>query len=60
MLPKSVNEGRIKQNLETSNVKLEDEDMVALENIGKKFRYLMMTLFYLDGQTPEEYWDGEE
>ncbi|XP_028416162.1 aldose reductase-related protein 1-like isoform X2 [Dendronephthya gigantea] len=59
VLPKSVNEGRIKQNLETYNVKLEEEDMVALSNIGKKFRYLMMKIFYLEGQTAEEYWDGE-
>ena len=60
VLPKSVNEGRIKQNLETYNVKLEAEDMTALANIGKKFRYLKMKIFYLDGETPEMYWDGEQ
>ena len=60
VLPKSVNEGRIKQNLETSNVKLEEEDMTALANIGKRFRYLTMAIFYLDGQTAEMYWDGEQ
>ncbi|CAB3988451.1 aldo keto reductase [Paramuricea clavata] len=60
VLPKSVNEGRIKQNLETYNVKLEQEDMTALANIGKKFRYLMMNLFYIERMTPEKYWDGEQ
>ena len=60
ILPKSVNEARIKQNLETYNVKLEQEDMTALANIGKKFRYLTMQIFYLDGETPEMYWDGEQ
>ncbi|XP_028416181.1 aldose reductase-related protein 1-like [Dendronephthya gigantea] len=60
VLPKSVNEGRIKQNLETYNVRLEDEDMVALANVGKKFRYLKMKIFYLEGETPEQHWDGEQ
>jgi diketogulonate reductase-like aldo/keto reductase len=60
VLSKSVNEGRIKQNLETYNVKLQQEDMTALANIGKKFRYLMMNMFYIEGMTPEKYWDGEQ
>ena len=60
VLPKSVNEGRIKQNLDTFNVKLLEEDMKALENIGKKFRYLKMSIFYLEGETPKIYWDGEQ
>ena len=60
VLPKSVNEGRIKQNLETCNVKLEKEDMTALANVGKKFRYLPMEVFYLDGDTQESFWDGED
>ncbi|CAB4002365.1 aldo keto reductase [Paramuricea clavata] len=60
VLPKSVNEGRIKQNLETYNVKLEKKDMTALANIGKKFRYLPMEVFYLDGDTQESFWDGEQ
>ena len=60
VLPKSVNESRIKQNLETFNVKLEEENIKALENIGKKFRYLKMENFFLDGETEEMFWDGEQ
>uniref|UniRef100_UPI003754C557 aldo/keto reductase n=1 Tax=Salmonella sp. s54412 TaxID=3160128 RepID=UPI003754C557 len=60
VLPKSVNDGRIQQNLETFNVKLEEEDVKALQKIGKRFRYLKMVIFYLEGQTAEMYWDGEQ
>ena len=60
VLPKSVNEGCIQQNLETYNVKLEPEDMTALANIGKKFRYLTMSMYYLEGDTSATYWDGEQ
>ena len=60
VLPKSVNEGRVRQNLETYDVKLEQEDMTALANIGTKFRYLSMNVFFLEGDTLETYWDGEQ
>ncbi|XP_046848372.1 aldo-keto reductase family 1 member B1-like [Xenia sp. Carnegie-2017] len=60
VLPKSVKEERIKQNLDTYNVKLEEEDMKALANIGKRFRYLKMESYYGAGGSAEQYWDGEQ
>ena len=60
VLPKSVNEGRIQQNLETYHVKFAREDMAALADIGKKFRYLTMSMYYLEGDTLATYWDGEQ
>lgn len=40
VIPKSTNEGRIKENLASENVALTQEDMDALKSLDKHFRYV--------------------
>jgi len=62
VLPKSVSENHIKENLEALNVKLDDDDMKAVENIGVRHRYFNMHWPYTNSklEVPKDLWDGEE
>ena len=43
---KAVSENHIKENLKALNVKLDDDDMKAIENIGIRYRHLTQTWMY--------------
>ena len=62
VLPKSVSENHIKENLEALHVKLDDDDMKAIENIGVRHRYLNMHWPYTVNKlaVPKDLWDGED
>lgn len=61
VLPKSVNEERIKQNLLTpEQVKLDAEDMAAIGAITLRYRYLRQEWFMKPEEVPADHWDGEE
>lgn len=60
VLPKSVSENHIKENLEALHVNLDEDDMKTIENIGIHHRYLMQTWMFRPEEVPENYWDGEE
>ena len=60
VLPKAVSENHIKENLEALNVKLDDDDMKAIENIGIRHRYFTMRWMFKPEEVPDNYWDGEE
>jgi len=40
VIPKSTNPGRIKENLESAQIKLDDQDMKDLKSLDKHFRYV--------------------
>jgi len=62
VLPKAVSENHIKENLEALNVKLDDEDMEAIKNIGVRHRFFLMHWPYTNSnlEVPKDLWDGEE
>ena len=60
MLPKAVSENHIKENLEALQVKLDEDDMKAIKNIGIQHRYHAQTWMYKPEEIPENYWDGED
>jgi len=60
VLPKAVSENHIKENLEALHVKLDEDDMKAIENIGIRHRYLKMHWPYKPEELPKDLWDGEE
>ena len=60
VLPKAVSEGHIKENIKALDLKLDEGDMKAIENIGIHHRYLMQTWMYKPDEVPDNYWDGEE
>ena len=43
---KAVSDNHIKENLKALNVKLDDDDMKAIENIGIRYRYLTQKWMY--------------
>ncbi len=45
VIPKSVNQDRIKQNLEAASIELEDSDMKILEDIDKDYRFIDGSFF---------------
>ena len=62
VLPKAVSENHIKENLQALNVKLDDDDMKAVENIGVRHRYFNMHWPFTTNklEVPKDLWDGEE
>lgn len=62
VLPKSVSENHIKENLEALHVTLDDDDMKVIENIGVRHRYFKMHWPYTINklEVPKDLWDGEE
>ena len=60
VIPKSVSENHIKENLEALHVKLDDDDMKAIENIGIRHRYFKMHWIYNNKDIPKDLWDGED
>ncbi|XP_068698282.1 aldo-keto reductase family 1 member B1-like [Montipora foliosa] len=60
VLPKSVSENHIKENIKALDLKLDEDDMKAIENIGVRFRYLNLAWMYKPEEVPADLWDGEE
>lgn len=60
VLPKAVSEGHVKENMKALDLKLDENDMKAIGNIGIHHRYLMRTCMYKPDEVPDNYWDGEE
>ena len=40
VIPKSANQGRIKENLQSAKIKLDQSDMMELDDIGVEFRFI--------------------
>ena len=60
MLPKAVSENHIQENFEAFHLKLDEDDMKAIENIGIHHRYLTQTWMYKPDEIPEKHWDDED
>ena len=60
VLPKAVSENHIKENLEAPFVKLDGDDMKAIEDIGIHHRYFKMNFVYKPEEVPKDLWDGED
>jgi len=58
VIPKSVNEGRIKENLASAKVELTDEDMHVIADLGRQRRYVDGSFFAMDGSpyTMQDLW----
>lgn len=59
VIPKSVNEGRLKENLAAADIELSTEEMSALTDIDLNSRYVKGDFWCLDGSdyTLENLWD---
>lgn len=59
VLAKSVNESRIVENLKSLDVKLDTDDMVALNAITTRFRFCKQLWARKADEEEEDLWDGE-
>ena len=60
VVPKAQTPNHIKENFESLNIKLDDQDMELIRDIGIHHRYgLMSQIFELQDLPESEYWDGE-
>ena len=56
---KSVKESRIKENFGALSVKLDTDDISALNGIKTRCRYLLFSHVLKIGQEVKDLWDGE-
>lgn len=60
VIPKSVNPERINENLFSTLVELDSEDMMKLKALDRSHRLLKMMFLYKTGQTYDQFWDIKE
>ncbi|XP_057295507.1 aldo-keto reductase family 1 member B1-like isoform X2 [Hydractinia symbiolongicarpus] len=60
VLVRSISKERIKENFESLQINLDDEDMVKIGLITTRFRYNKQSWILKEGQTADkDFWDGE-
>ncbi len=57
VIPKSTNEKRIKANLESAKLKLDEDDMREIGDLDKHFRYVTGKFFEVEGNSYENIYD---
>ncbi len=57
VIPKSTNEGRIIENLESTGVKLDEEDLKQIADLDEHFRYVTGEFFVTKGNTYNDIYD---
>ena len=57
VIPKSVNEGRIIENLKSTSINLDEEDLKKIANLDEHFRYVTGEFFVTEGNTYENIYD---
>lgn len=57
VIPKSTNEGRIKENLESDDIELSKEDLEDIANIGKNYRFIDGEFFVTEGNSYSNIYD---
>ncbi|REE05585.1 aldo/keto reductase [Marinoscillum furvescens] len=59
VIPKSTNEGRLKQNLEAASIELSEDQMKHLNDLNESFRYIDGTIWTIEGSpyALEDLWE---
>ncbi|MGY5847536.1 aldo/keto reductase [Salegentibacter sp. HM20] len=57
VIPKSTNENRIKENLNSADFNLSEDDMKKIEKLDKHFRYVTGEFFVTEGNSYEDIYD---
>ncbi len=59
VIPKSTNEGRIIENLESTGVKLDEDDLKNIASLDEHFRYVTGEFFVTDGNSYSDIYDEQ-
>ncbi|MFD1096195.1 aldo/keto reductase [Salegentibacter chungangensis] len=57
VIPKSTNEGRIKENIQSTGVNLDEDDLKEIAELDKHFRYVTGEFFVTKGNSYENIYD---
>ena len=60
MIPKTVNPARVVENLKSTELKLDAEDMRRLRDLDRNHRLLFGKIFWKETDTLENFWDVAE
>ncbi|MDT0644779.1 aldo/keto reductase [Zunongwangia sp. F363] len=60
VIPKSTNEGRIKENLKSTGLKLDEDDLKEIAALDRHFRYVTGEFFVTDGNSYENIYDDAD
>ena len=60
MIPKSTNPARIIENLKSTELKLDTEDMRKLTELDRNYRMLSGDFFMKTGESLDDFWDVHE
>ena len=60
MIPKTVNPARITENLKSTELKLDAEDMRQLRDLDRNYRMVKATFLLKTGETVDDLWDVQE
>lgn len=60
VIPKSTNPGRIKENLQSSDINLDKEDLEKISKLDKHFRYVTGEFFVTPGNPYEDIYDEKK
>ena len=60
MIPKSTKPKRLAENIKSTEIKLDADDMQRLIGVDKNFRLLKLDVFFNPGLKLQEAWDIEE
>ena len=60
VIPKTVNPDRIKENLQATNLSLDNDDLMRMRGLEKGQRFITGDFVFLPGETEAQFWDTEE
>ena len=60
VIPKTVSPTRITENLKSTELKLDAEDMRLLRGLDRNYRWLTATMLIKSGGSVDNFWDVKE
>ena len=60
VIPKTVSPARITDNLKSTELKLDAEDMRQLRSLDRNYRWLTATTLMKSGGSVDDFWDVKE
>ena len=60
VIPKSTNPKRIAENIKSTEIKLDADDMQRLRGVDKNLRFLNLAFFLKQGEKLQDIWDIED
>lgn len=60
VIPKTINIQRVKENFNSTELTLDETDLVQMRALDRNHRFVTGDFLFLPGQTEAEFWDSEK